>query len=201
METNRWIGYTSIACLLGVGFSCTDKPENTMVGIQKPNILFILCDDMGYGDLACYGQKYINTPFKIYFEDIGLRNAKLNFRQMEQTHIMENIIYNELRYRGYNVDVGMVESYENDKDGNRVKRQREIDFVANLGSKRYYIQSSYEIFSEGKFAQETKPFDKINDSFKKVIIVYQNIKPRRSEKGYLVIGLKDFLLNENSLDQ
>lgn len=147
------------------------------------------------------GKKYINTPFKIYFEDIGLRNAKLNFRQVEQTHIMENIIYNELRYRGYNVDVGMVESYENDKDGNRVKRQREIDFVANLGSKRYYIQSSYEIFSEGKFAQETKPFDKINDSFKKVIIVYQNIKPRRSEKGYLVIGLKDFLLNENSLDQ
>ena len=146
------------------------------------------------------GKKYINTPFKIYFEDIGIRNARLNFRQIETTHIMENIIFNELRYRGFNVDVGVVEAEEKREDLSRVKRQYEIDFVANLGSKKYYIQSAYEIDSEGKKAQETKSFDKTNDSFKKIIVVFRNVIPRRDEKGYLIIGLEDFLLNENSLD-
>lgn len=146
------------------------------------------------------GKKYINTPFKIYFEDIGLRNARLNFRQLEQTHIMENIIYNELRYRGFNVDVGVVEVFEKNDDGSRTKRQYEIDFIANMGSNRYYIQSAYEIISEGKLVQETRSFDKTNDSFKKIIIVAQSMKPRRNEKGYLVMGIKEFLLNENSLE-
>ena len=145
------------------------------------------------------GRKYINTPYKVYFEDIGLRNARLNFRQTEPTHIMENIIFNELRYRGYNVDVGVVESREYD-GGKDVKRQLEIDFVANLGNKRYYIQSAYDIPTEEKRLQETRSFDKTGDSFKKVIIIERNIKPRRDDKGYLTIGLRQFLLDPASLD-
>ena len=146
------------------------------------------------------GKRYINTPFKIYFEDIGLRNARLCFRQIELTHIMENIIYNELRYRGFNVDVGVVESFDTNEEGKRTKKHYEIDFVANAGSARYYIQSAYEIDSERKKEQETKSFNKVDDSFKKIIVVAQTIKPRRDEKGYLIIGLKDFLLNRNSLE-
>lgn len=145
------------------------------------------------------GKKYISTPYKIYFEDVGLRNARLDFRQIEETHLMENIIYNELRYRGYNVDVGVVETREN-IDGSSERRQLEIDFVANQGNKRYYIQSAYDIPSEDKMKQETKSFDKTNDSFKKIIVVGKNIKPRRNEKGYLIIGVKEFLLNPNSLE-
>ena len=145
------------------------------------------------------GKKYISTPYKIYFEDLGLRNARLDFRQIEETHLMENIIYNELRYRGYNVDVGVVDTREN-VNGSRERRQLEIDFVANQGNKRYYIQSAYDIPDEDKMKQETKSFDKTNDSFKKIIVVGKSMKPRRNEKGYLLIGVKEFLLNPNSLD-
>ena len=145
------------------------------------------------------GKKYINTPYKIYFEDVGLRNARLNFRQVENTHIMENIIYNELRYRNYNVDVGVVEARET-KDYKTSRKQFEVDFVANLGSKRYYIQSAYDIPNEEKLSKELKSFDYIDDSFKKIIVVEKNIKPRRNEKGYLFLGLKDFLLNQDSLE-
>ena len=145
------------------------------------------------------GKKYINTPYKIYFEDVGLRNAQLDFRQIENTHIMENIIYNELRYRGYNVDVGIVETREY-INGVAERRQLEIDFIANLGSKRYYIQSAYDIPNEEKMKQETKSFDKTNDSFKKIIIVEKSMKARRNEKGYLMIGVQEFLLNPNSLE-
>ena len=145
-------------------------------------------------------KKYINTPFKIYFEDVGLRNSLIGFRQTEQSHLMENIIYNELRYRGFKVDVGSVESYETNNENKRIKKQFEIDFVASLGSKKYYIQSSYDIYDQAKLIQETNSFDKINDSFKKIIIVSQSIKPRRNEKGYLIIDLQEFLLNENSLE-
>ena len=146
------------------------------------------------------GKRYINTPFKIYFEDIGLRNARLDFRQIEITHIMENIIYNELRYRGYNIDVGVVEVFEKNNENIRSKKQYEVDFVCNLASKRYYIQSAYKISDDEKRRQEVRPFDKINDSFKKIIITYENIIPRYNEKGYLIIGIKDFLLNKNSLE-
>lgn len=145
------------------------------------------------------GKKYINTPYKIYFEDVGLRNAQLDFRQIENTHIMENIIYNELRYRGYNVDVGIVETREY-INGVAERRQLEIDFIANLGSKRYYIQSAYDIPNEEKMKQETKSFDKTNDSFKKIIIVEKSMKARRNEKGYLMIGVQEFLLDPNSLE-
>ncbi len=145
------------------------------------------------------GKKYISTPYKIYFEDVGLRNARLDFRQIEETHLMENVIYNELRYRGYNVDVGVIDTREN-VNGSSERRQLEIDFVANQGNKRYYIQSAYDIPNEDKMKQETKSFDKTNDSFKKIIVVGKSMKPRRNEKGYSIIGVKEFLLDPNSLD-
>ena len=146
------------------------------------------------------GKHYIDTPFKVYFEDIGLRNARLNFRQIEPSHIMENIIYNELRYRGYNVDVGVVEVREKNSEGREQRKQLEIDFIANQGSRRYYIQSAYEIPSKEKLDQETKSFDRANDSFKKIIVVERTMKPRRDDKGYVTMGVKEFLLNENSLE-
>lgn len=146
------------------------------------------------------GKHYIDTPFKVYFEDIGLRNARLNFRQIEPSHIMENIIYNELRYRGYNVDVGVVEVREKNSEGREQRKQLEIDFIANQGSRRYYIQSAYEIPSKEKLDQETRSFDRANDSFKKIIVVERTMKPRRDDKGYVTMGVKEFLLNENSLE-
>lgn len=145
------------------------------------------------------GKKYINTPFKIYFEDVGLRNAQLDFTQVESNHLMENIIYNELRYRGYSVHVGLVQTREQ-INGQSQRKQLEIDFVANIGSKRYYIQSAYDIPSGEKMKQETRPFDKLGDSFKKIIVVEKPIKERRDINGYMTIGLKEFLLNPNSLD-
>ena len=146
------------------------------------------------------GKRYISTPYKLYFEDIGLRNARLNFRQIEETHLMENIIYNELRYRGYNVDVGVVEYRERSAHGNDTRKQVEIDFVANQGNKRYYIQSAYAISDDDKLRQEIRPFDKTNDSFKKIVVVGKSMKPRRTEKGYLLIGVKEFLLDAGSLE-
>ncbi|MFA7673856.1 MAG: ATP-binding protein [Clostridia bacterium] len=146
------------------------------------------------------GRKYIGTPYKIYFEDVGLRNARLNFRQIEEPHIMENIIYNELRYRGYNVDVGVVESRERDKSGKELRKQLEIDFIATQGSKKYYIQSAYAIPDEVKYAQEIKSFDKVSDSFKKIILVDKSMKIRRDDNGYVMMGVKEFLLDPNSLE-
>lgn len=146
------------------------------------------------------GRKYIGTPYKIYFEDVGLRNAHLNFRQIEPTHIMENVIYNELRYRGYHIDVGIVESRERDRVGKEIRVRHEIDFIATLGSKKYYIQSAYAIPDREKYKQETASFDKTADSFKKIIIIEKSMKPQRDEKGYVTIGVKEFLLDKESLD-
>lgn len=145
------------------------------------------------------GRKYIGTPLKYYFEDIGLRNAKLEFRQIEETHLMENIVYNELRARGFQVDVGMVETKEKNKDGNFEKKRLEVDFIANKGSKKYYIQSAYSLATEKKIKQEKNSLLNINDSFKKIIIVKDVIKPQRDESGIVSISLYDFLLDENSL--
>ena len=145
------------------------------------------------------GRKYIGTPYKIYFEDVGLRNARLSFRQIEETHIMENIIYNELRFRGYQVDVGMVEFREKNAEGKEIRVQREIDFIAALGSKKYYIQSAYSIPDKEKYQQETKSFERTMDSFKKIIIVEKSLKPHYDENGYLMMGVKEFLLDANSL--
>ena len=146
------------------------------------------------------GKKYINTLSKYYFSDIGLRNAILNMRQQEESHIMENIIYNELITRGYNVDVGMVEIKKQDKDGKWIRVQLEVDFIANLGSKKYYVQSALSIPNREKEIQESRSLTNINDSFKKVIVVKEHIMPRRNEDGILTIGLFDFLLKEDSLD-
>ena len=146
------------------------------------------------------GKKYINTLAKYYFSDIGIRNALLGFRQQEGTHIMENIIYNELRTRGLRVDVGMVETREPDKNGRLIRKQLEVDFVVNQGSQRYYIQSAFAMPTLEKEAQESASLLLINDSFKKIIIVKDDIKPKRNEEGILTIGLKDFLLDKNSLN-
>ena len=141
------------------------------------------------------GKAYIGTPYKLYFEDLGLRNAKLNFRQVEFTHLMENVIYNELRFRGYQVDTGMVEIREGSS-----RKQLEVDFVANKGSRRYYIQSAYDIHDEEKFVQETRSLDNIADSFKKIIVIDRPIVARHTDKGYLMLSLSEFLLNPDSLD-
>lgn len=146
------------------------------------------------------GKKYINTPYKIYFEDTGLRNARLSFRQTEPSHLMENIIYMELRRRGFLVDVGVVEIREKNVDGQLQRKQLEIDFIANLGSKRYYIQSAYEIPDEIKRNQEIKSFNYVGDSFKKIILTEKSMKPRRDEHGYVTMGVREFLLDRNSLD-
>lgn len=147
------------------------------------------------------GKKYISSPYKYYFTDIGLRNAKLNFRQQEQTHIMENIIYNELVMRGYNVDVGVVDYFGTDKSGKRILVHSEVDFVCNIGNQRYYIQSAFSIPDEEKMKQESTSLDHIGDSFKKIIIVGDRTKAWRNEKGYLIMNIIDFLLDENSLDK
>ena len=141
------------------------------------------------------GKKYISTPSKYYFTDVGLRNARINFRQLEENHIMENIIYNELLVRGYNVDVGIVEMRDNNK-----RKQLEIDFVCNLGTKKYYIQSALNLETREKTIQEERPLMNINDNFKKIIVVKDNMKHWYTEEGILVIGIQEFLLNEDSMD-
>lgn len=146
------------------------------------------------------GRKYIGTPFKYYFEDVGLRNARLGFRQVEQTHLMENIIYNELRIRGYQVDVGMVAKRFMNEEGKRESKQLEIDFVANMGSKRYYIQSALSLPDAEKVQQEKASLLNVNDSFKKIIIVKDVINVQRDENGIITMSVYDFLLNENSLE-
>ncbi len=141
------------------------------------------------------GKKYIQSPFKFYFSDIGLRNARLNFRQQEETHIMENVIYNELLIRGYNVDVGVVNIREGD-----AKKQIEVDFVCNQFNKKYYIQSALSLPTHEKTVQEERPLLNIQDNFKKIIIVKDSKKAWITEEGILVIGIFEFLLNKNSLD-
>ena len=146
------------------------------------------------------GKKYIDTPFKYYFTDLGLRNARLNFRQIEETHAMENIIFNELKVRGSNVDIGVVISNEVDKNGKKIRKQYEIDFVCNKGSKRYYIQSAFSVPDEVKKEQEQKPLLMTQDAFKKIIITKDALAPHYNEEGVLIMGIFDFLLNADSLE-
>ena len=145
------------------------------------------------------GRKYISTPSKYYYSDLGLRNALLNFRQFEETHLMENAIYNELIYRGYSVDVGVVETRV-DEGGKKVRKQLAVDFVVNQFNKRYYIQSAFALSDREKFEQEQAPLVKIPDSFKKIVVVGNNTPIWRNEEGITFMGIYDFLLNENSLD-
>ena len=146
------------------------------------------------------GRKYVGANRKYYFSDIGLRNARLNFRQQEPTHIMENIVYNELLIRGYNVDVGIVDVLAKNSDGKRVHKQLEVDFVVNQGSQRYYIQVAYDMTSEEKQTQELNSLRNIPDSFKKLVIVNGTKKPWRNEEGFVIMGMKYFLLNADSLE-
>ena len=146
------------------------------------------------------GKSYIGTPMKYYFSDLGLRNARINFRQFEQTHSMENVIYNELRMRGYNVDVGVVSVAERNEERKVIRKQLEVDFVCNLGSSRYYIQSAYSLPDEIKIAQEIRPFTRINDSFKKIVVTKDIVPTHYDENGILTINIYDFLLEPNSLE-
>lgn len=146
-------------------------------------------------------KKYIGTPMKYYFMDLGLRNSKINFRQIELIHSMENVIYNELRMRGYSVDVGNLTIIEKGKDGKTAKKQIEVDFICNKGFKKYYIQSAYSLENEEKMKQEIRPFLKINDSFKKIVITSNTPKPFYTDEGILMMNVFDFLLSPDSLEQ
>ncbi len=148
------------------------------------------------------GRKYIDTPVKYYFEDVGLRNARLDFRQVEETHLMENIIYNELRCRGYLVDVGVVNRRTLDEESGRMlSRQLEVDFIASLGNKRYYIQSAFHLPDEEKLRQEKASLLALSDGFKKIILVKDVMRPRRGDDGILIMSVFDFLLYPHGLDE
>ena len=147
------------------------------------------------------GKKYIETPLKYYFTDMGIRNSLINYRQIEKTHIMENIIYTELRRRGFNVDVGVVEKRDTVKNGKREYMQLEVDFIVNKGNERYYIQSAYSIEDNSKRVQETKSLLNVQDSFKKIVIVYDHFIKWKDEDGIIYISIYDFLLNESSLEE
>ena len=146
------------------------------------------------------GRKYIAANHKYYFTDVGLRNARLNFRQQEPTHLMENVVYNELIARGYSVDVGMVEVNQKNSEGKSVRKQLEVDFVTNMGNQRYYIQVAYDLSTEEKEQQEYNSFRYIPDSFKKIVLINGSSKPWRNDEGYVIMGMKYFLLNGDSLD-
>lgn len=162
-----------------------------------------LCDSFLVSKAMRYdvkGKKYIDTPYKYYFTDMGLRNARINFRQDEKTHLMENVIYNELLIRGFNVDVGVVPVVSRDENGKQVRSQLEIDFVCNQGSKRYYIQSAFRMNDEEKQQNEQASLTKVNDSFKKIIITGEEGLVHRNEQGITTMSIYDFLLNPNALE-
>lgn len=171
----------------------TDISKNTIIAYMNYLLDSFLIEKVERYDVK--GRKYIQTPQKYYFADIGLRNARLNFRQQEENHLMENIIYNELITRGYNVDVGVVE----DRSGKK-RKQLEVDFVCNQGSKRYYIQVALNLDTPEKTKQEANSLNNIGDSFKKIIVVKDDIKLWRNEDGIVIIGIQEFLLNQDSLD-
>ncbi len=173
----------------------SDKTINNYIGYFEDS--FLINKAKRYN---IKGKKYINSPYKFYFEDIGLRNARINFRQTEENHIMENIIYNELKVRGYNVDVGVVEVFDTDSSRKTILKNYEVDFIATQGSKKYYIQSAFNMNSEEKEKQEKKSLMSIDDSFKKIIVVKENIMARRDENGITTIGIYNFLLDEKSLE-
>ncbi len=187
------------------------KLANTFVSVKRDKVsrntissyLDCICESFLVERAARYdikGRKYLDTPCKYYFTDIGLRNARLNFRQLEPSHIMENIIYNELRTRGFNVDVGVVPIVRRNSEGKQERVRLEIDFVCNQGSRRYYIQSAYQMLDEQKIRQEEASLRNVSDSFKKIIVVADNIVIRRNDAGITTMGIYDFLLKENSLE-
>lgn len=186
---------------LSATFSTVKKKKISNVTIKR--YIDYLCDSFLIDYAIRYdvkGKKYIDTPVKYYFTDMGLRNARLNFRQIEETHSMENIIFNELKIRGFNVDVGVIIQHDTDKNGNHIRKQLEIDFVCNQGSKRYYIQSAYAIPDQDKMEQEQRSLMLTGDFFKRLIITKDTPVPYYNESGVLIMSVYDFLLNENSLE-
>ena len=209
---------TELGELLDIVASCIGsltnltKIANTFASVKNVRItnetmqkwLEYLCDSFLVAKAVRYdvkGRKYINPPSKFYFCDLGLRNARLNFRQTENTYLMENLIYNELIYRGYNVDVGVVVTEMKDEEGKRHKVQLEIDFVCNQGSKRIYVQSAYRLPTEAKQNQELFSLTKADDSFKKVVIVGEDQLVHRNDKGIVTMSLRDFLMDKDALDK
>lgn len=209
---------TELGELLDIVASCIGsltnltKIANTFASVKNVRItnetmqkwLEYLCDSFLVAKAVRYdvkGRKYINTPSKFYFCDLGLRNARLNFRQTENTYLMENLIYNELICRGYNVDVGVVVTEMKDEEGKRHKVQLEIDFVCNQGSKRIYVQSAYRLPTEAKQNQELFSLTKADDSFKKVVIVGEDQLVHRNDKGIVTMSLRDFLMDKDALDK
>lgn len=179
------------------------KKQKTISINTVKNYLDYLCDAFVVDKAVRYdikGRKYIDTPQKYYFTDVGLRNARINFRQIEENHTMENIIFNELLSRDFNVDIGLVVVSQKDRNGKLIRKQLEVDFVCNKGSKRYYVQSAFAIPDTEKMQQESNSLLRIDDSFKKIIVVKDTPAPWYTENGILVIGIYDFLLNMNSLD-
>ncbi|MCF0206217.1 MAG: ATP-binding protein, partial [Bacteroidales bacterium] len=165
--------------------------------------LLYLCDSFLIEKATRYdikGKRYVNSPYKYYFMDLGLRNARLNFRQTDKGHLMENLIYNELRVRGFNVDVGVVPVVAYDKQGKQQRSSLEVDFVCNLGSKRYYIQSAYQMETTEKHEQERASLLKVDDSFKKIIVTREEGPVLRDEVGITTISIYDLLLKDNALE-
>ena len=188
-----------------------NKLAHTFNSVKKSTISYdtikdyieYLCDSFLIEKATRYdikGKKYINTPFKYYFADLGLRNARLNFRQSEKSHLMENLLYNELRMRGFNVDVGVVPVVVKNEEGKQQRTQLEVDFVCNLGSRRYYIQSAFRMDTDEKIQQERASLLRVDDSFKKIIVLGEETPILRDEAGITTIGIFDFLLKENSLE-
>ena len=188
------------------------KLSNTFKSVKNKTIskatiqryIDYLCDSFLVDRAIRYdikGKKYIDTPSKYYFTDLGLRNARLNFRQIEETHAMENIIFNELKIRGFNVDVGVVVVNETDQNGKKIRKQLEIDFVCNKGSKRYYIQSAFAVSDTGKMQQEQRSLIHTGDGFKKIIITKDALAPLYNDEGVLVMNVFDFLLNQDSMER
>ena len=186
---------------LSATFQTVKKKKMSNVTIKR--YIDYLCDSFLIDSAIRYdvkGKKYIDTPVKYYFTDTGLRNARLNFRQMEETHIMENMIFNELKMRGFHVDVGVIVQYDTNDKGNSIRKQLEIDFVCNQGSKRYYIQSAYAIPDQAKMEQEQRSLMLTGDFFKRMIITKDTPAPYYNESGVLMMSVYDFLLNDNSLE-
>ena len=188
-----------------------NKLANTFLSEKKSSISYdtikdyidYLCDSFLVEKSTRYdikGKRYINSPYKYYFMDLGLRNARINFRQYEKGHIMENLIYNEMRVRGFNVDVGSVPVYTKDAQGKPLRANLEVDFVCNLGSRRYYIQSAFRMESDEKMRQERASLVNVDDSFKKIIVLGEECPVTHDEQGITTISIYDFLLNENSLE-
>ena len=193
------------------GLTNPSKLANTFETVEKikvnrmtlTNYLEYICDSFLVEKATRYdvrGKRYMDTPYKFYFSDLGLRNARLNFRQVELTHLMENLIFNELLIRGFNVDVGMVTINRRGDDGRQVQSQNEIDFVCNQGSKKYYIQSAYRMPDQEKIDQEKASLRAVNDSFKKIVIVWDEMPVMRDNDGITTMSIYDFLMSENPLE-